>query len=113
MTSLIAAVIIILILLVWLDGARARELATAISKELCKHRDYQLLDGSVVRKKTGIRWTSGGIRIRRMFSFDYSTDGADRLSGYILLLGTQLETYQLADEQSGDDTTVIPFRRRH
>jgi len=113
MTTLIATAFIMLILFLWLDGARAREIATAIGVEICNHRSYQFLDGSVVRSRIGLRWTSAGIRIRRMFRFDYSTNGDDRLPGYILLLGTKLETYQLSDEQPGDDSKVIPFRRKH
>lgn len=113
MATLITTVLILLILFLWLDGARAREIAIAIGTEICKHRDYQFLDGSVVRSRMGLRWTNSGIRIRRMFSFDYSTDGANRLPGYILLLGTQLETYQLTDEEDGDTSKVIPFRKRH
>ncbi len=127
MTSALFALIILgAISLLWLDGARARELATGIAKETCRRRGFQLLDQTVSLSRMALRRTADGLRFRRMFRFDYSVEGVGRRTGHILLLGVRLESVdlglpeQLADEpptreQPADpsgDHKVIPFKRR-
>lgn len=130
-SSLIPFLILGLIAWLWLDGARAREFANALAERHCRVRGLQLLDQTVALVRVGLRWTSGGLRIRRMFRFDFSLEGAGRRTGYVLLLGTRLETIddglQMAtpdDESTVDpsetkpadtpkkDGVVVPFRRR-
>ena len=111
--------------LFWLDSARARELATAIGRAACERRGVQFLDETVAFVRMGLRWTRDGLRIRRMFRFDFSAEGVGRRTGHVLLLGTRLETidFGLDDDGSDDDTPqqpqrhperkVVPFRRDH
>ena len=75
----------------WLDSSRARELAVAICKEASERYGVQFLDESVVLKRIGLRWPNEGIRIRRVFHFDFSRDGVERLSGNLALVGINLE----------------------
>ena len=113
--------------MLWLDGARARELATGLVLRYCRNRNLQLLDGTVALARVGLRWTSSGLRIRRMFRFDFSLEGVGRRTGFILMLGTRLETVDdglpLPDEQLAEpppesdqpkerDNKVVPFKRR-
>ena len=115
--------------MLWLSGARARELAAAISRKACDREGYQLLDESVALQRVGLRWTSQGLRLRRMYRFDYSIDGTLRETGYVLMLGYKLESIHIRGrhtfEQKGNATSddsgekpaakVIPFpgnRRR-
>lgn len=115
------------VIMLWLDGARAREMATGLVQGYCRNRNLQFLDGTVVLARVGIRWTSSGLRIRRMFRFDFSQEGVGRRTGHILMLGTTLEAVDDglpdADDASIDtpaetarddeqDNKVIPFRRR-
>jgi hypothetical protein len=110
----------------WLDGARARELATALARSLCEQRGLQFLDDTVVLRRIGLRWGRQGIRFRRMFVFDFSRGGMGRRSGYLILVGTDVEQYGLdlpetpPDDQeppqggtggSDSDGKVVPFRR--
>lgn len=130
MLSTLASITILgLLALLWLSGARAREQAAAISRKACEREGYQLLDDSVALQRVGLRWTSQGLRLRRMFRFDYSIDGTLRETGYVLLLGQQLEsvhirgrhTFEQEDGASAEDhgekpaAKVIPFpgNRRH
>ncbi len=96
MASTLAAIIILgLIVIFWLEAARARELAVGISRAACEKERYQFLDGGVYLQRFALRWTSAGLRFRRMYRFDYSVDGTLRQSGYVLLLGSQLEAVHI------------------
>ncbi len=97
-STLILLILIFVLALLWLDGARARELAIGISKAACKRQGLQLLDDTVFMQRIGLRWTPGGLRFRRMFRFEYSTEGTLRQSGYVLLIGTKLEIIHLQSE---------------
>ena len=93
--SLVFLVITAALVWLWLDGARAREIAVHIAQAMCNKRGFQLLDGSVHLQRTGLRWGSNGLRIRRMFDFDFSTEGTGRRSGYLILIGTDIEQADL------------------
>ena len=97
-TTLILLILLFVLAMLWLDGARARELAIGISKAACKQQGLQLLDGTVFLERIGLRWTTGGLRFRRMFRFEYSTEGTMRQNGYIILRGAQRELIQLQYE---------------
>lgn len=111
-------------LMFWLDGARAREFATTLVQRYCRNRGLQFLDGTVVLVRMGIRWTNEGLRIRRMFRFDFSIEGAGRRTGHVLMLGTRLELIddglpdpdeKVIDGQDSPqvkDGKVVPFRRK-
>ncbi len=43
----------------------------------------------------GLRWTAHGIRIRRIFRFDYSEEGLERRRGHVVMVGTNLEEFTL------------------
>jgi len=126
-SALILLLIVLAIVLLWLDGARARELATGVVDELCRRRNVQLLDGTVALARLGLARTEHGVRIKRLFRFDYSDEGVGRQQGNILLHGSQVILVDLPDQEEqqdvertpeqgpatpADDGKVIPFRRR-
>ncbi len=125
MSNLLLLLTIGAALLLWLAGARAREFATTLVQRYCSNRDMQFLDGTVALARVGIRWTNAGLRIRRMYRFDFSLEGVGRRTGYIIMLGTRLELIDdgLPDEGSNDrggsdepplddSGKVVPFRRK-
>ena len=125
MSNLLLLLLAGTVLMLWLDGARAREFATSLVKRYCANRNMQFLDGTVALVRFGIRWTASGLRIRRMFRFDFSLEGVGRRTGYILMLGTRLETIDDGlPDPDGDviepqheptekgDGKVVPFKRR-
>ncbi len=128
MTNLFALLLVGGLVLVWLDGARAREFATTLARRYCQNRGLQLLDETVSLVRMGIRWTDKGLRIRRMFRFEFSLEGVGRRVGYVLMLGTQLESIddglphiiegeaevetETPAAQPDGERKVIPFRRK-
>jgi hypothetical protein len=124
-TTLFLLVAVLVLGLLWLDSARAREFANILAQRYCEHRGLQFLDQTVALARVGIRWTSNGLRIRRMYRFDFSLEGSGRHTGHILMLGTSLETIDDGlepepepaggsgeERPAGDDPKVVPFRRR-
>ena len=131
MTYLFALLGIGVLIMLWLDSARAREFALTLAQRYCEHRGMQLLDQSVSLARIGLRWTSSGLCIRRMFRFEFSLEGMGRRTGYVLMLGSQLETIddglpkavdgdndgpgeetEITTHRSSDDNKVVPFKRR-
>ncbi|MEJ1296345.1 MAG: DUF3301 domain-containing protein [Candidatus Sedimenticola sp. (ex Thyasira tokunagai)] len=101
----------------WLDSARAREIATAICTRSCEQQGLQLLDQTVTLRRLGLRWPPQGVRIRRMFRFDYSEEGTSRLTGYIILIGVELEDFSFdrpvtTQSKADDGDKVVPLRRK-
>jgi hypothetical protein len=120
MNVLIPLLLLMLIAWIWLDAARAREFATALAKRYCESRQLQFLDETVSLVRMGVRWTKEGLRIRRMFRFDFSLEGTGRHSGHVLMLGSRLELIDDGLPREEKDITpptddgerkVVPFRR--
>ncbi len=84
-----------LLILFWLDGARARELAVGIAKAACEKEGYQFLDDSVYLQRMAPRWTRKGLLFRRMYRFEYSIDRTLREKGYVLMMGSSLEAIHI------------------
>ena len=96
MLSTLASIIVLgLLALLWLAGARAREMAVRIGRTACDREGYQFLDDSVALQRLGLRWTTQGMRFRRMYRFEYSIDGTLREVGYVILLGNHLESIHI------------------
>jgi hypothetical protein len=90
MPNLFAILALVLLGWFWLDSLRARELATGISRAACQRRDLQFLDQTVALVRIGLRRTAGGLRLRRVYRFDFSEEGVGRRSGYLILIGIEL-----------------------
>lgn len=130
MSTLAFIIALLVVLLIWLDSARAREIARALCLELCRKRGYQLLDDSVSLVRMAPRPTRQGLRLRRMYRFEFSIDGVHRRVGHIILVGTDFERIDLGLPDTGADLVartagqsepdtasnaadnVVPFRRR-
>jgi hypothetical protein len=87
----------------WLDSLRAREIATEICKAACSRSQVQLLDQAVALKRIGVRWSVNGLRLRRVYGFDYSEEGMGRHSGSLVMLGTDLEELSMGLPSRLDD----------
>lgn len=91
MENLLAILLLLFLGWFWLDSLRAREIATGICKAACEQRDLQFLDQAVALRRLGVSWRSEGIRLRRVYRFDFSEAGIERRSGYLVLRGLTLE----------------------
>ena len=85
MSTLTGILLIALVIWLWLDGARAREIATGICEAACRQRGLQFLDQTVALRHLGVRRTAAGLRLRRVYRFDFSEEGVGRRSGYLVL----------------------------
>jgi len=95
MNNLLAVLALLLLGWFWLDSLRARELATGICQAVCERHNVQFLDQTVALSHMGVRRTDAGLRLRRVYRFDYSEEGVGRRSGYLVLLGLNLESISL------------------
>ncbi len=75
----------------WVDSMRAREVALEAGRRACEAEGVQFLDWTVAVNKLRIgRSGDGRLRVRRIYEFEFSDTGNNRLMGSITLLGTQL-----------------------
>jgi len=95
MNNLFAILALLLLGWFWLDSLRARELATEICRAACDQRSLQFLDQTVALRHLTVRRTDTGLRLRRVYRFDFSEEGVGRHSGYLVLLGLDLESISL------------------
>jgi hypothetical protein len=80
----------------WYDSLQVRELAVAAAKAACVSENLLLLDDTVAIARIGVgRDGDGGLRLRRVYSFEYSGTGNDRNAGSIVLLGSRVLVIKL------------------
>ena len=66
---------------------RAHDRVDRISREVCSDLAVQRLDEAVALRHLRLRRTPGGLTVERVFSFEFSVNGADRCRGEICLVG--------------------------
>jgi hypothetical protein len=76
----------------WLDSLKARETGVNAARQACLGDGLQFLDETVVGQSVRFaRDDAGRLRLRRVFSFEYSDTGNDRRSGSVTMLGHDVE----------------------
>lgn len=96
MSILFLLLLLALIVLFWQSNMSAREAAAAAARDTCSRQGLQLLDGTVeLQRMQFARNTPGTLVFRRVFQFSYSPDGATRQSGFVIMLGNQVENIGL------------------
>lgn len=91
MTEFAALTITLIVVVIWIDSLGSRERALALCGEACARRQLQLLDQSVALRRLGLAWKGEGLRLRRVYRFEFSEEGNERRCGYLVLRGQQLE----------------------
>ena len=80
-----------------LQVARLKELCVKAVNRRCEEQGVQLLDSTVVLHKLSIaRDPNGWLRLRRIYSFEFTATGEDRNNGLVSVLGNRLEMIELA-----------------
>lgn len=77
----------------WLfyEGMRVRELALRAGRDYCRNIGVQFLDETVSRQGAGFARDAGGtLRIRRIYAFEFTSDGERRYTGEIVMLGVRV-----------------------
>lgn len=83
--ALIAFSCLTLVLLWWYFSVKAREGAIELARRHCQINAWQLLDYTVQLHRIWPVQTQKGWRLRRHYRFDFSTDGADRWHGLVIM----------------------------
>ncbi len=95
MDALLPLLILVALLATWATSLRARERALKATAEACKELGTELLDETV--ELTGIRpvWEpSGRIYLQRRYGFEFTPDGQQRLRGWLVLAGLEVDSLQ-------------------
>jgi hypothetical protein len=90
----------------WQDSLRIRDRANAAAMEACARMGLQFLDGTVAFSKLKAVRDVGRLRLRRTYVFDYTANSIGRLQGFVVLLGSELETVGFASTPGGHATST-------
>ena len=72
----------------WLDGLKAREAAVKAGREACASEGLQFLDDTVAFAGIKpVRNAEGRIELQRVYAFEYSDTGDNRLQGSVVMRG--------------------------
>lgn len=77
-------------------GHGIRERALELVKRHCAKLDIELLDGNVALRRLALQRDAGGNRrLARLYDFEFTVTGEQRLSGSISMFGQQLGRIEL------------------
>ncbi|HEU4663919.1 MAG TPA: DUF3301 domain-containing protein [Dokdonella sp.] len=104
--------VIVVAVWTWMDILRARELAIAHSRTLCREAGVQLLDQTVSLKRLAIARRQGLPTVVRRYGFEVSLDGSDRHRCHLDLAGRRLEAWSLPLGEDARSRVVQPAQLR-
>lgn len=88
--------ILILAAWFWLDSIAKREIAIQYGRNLAERCNLQLLDETVACNKIRLgRDSHGHAQLLRLYEFEVSASGAERMQCHLQLLGKQLQTWHI------------------
>lgn len=80
----------------WFDSLRAREAAVEAARLACSAEGVQLLDDTVALASLSPRRVGrGALTLRRIYRFEFSDSGDNRLGGSVTLLGAEVQALYL------------------
>ena len=89
--------------LVW-DSLTARETANAAMRDACRHAGLLFLDDTVALASIRpVRDGDGRVRLRRVFSFEYSDTGRNRRQGSLTMFGDAIRALDVGPPPAPDD----------
>ncbi|MBI3345284.1 MAG: DUF3301 domain-containing protein [Gammaproteobacteria bacterium] len=90
--------LVLLVLGGWffIASLRVRENAIKLSRQACQREGLQFLDDTVSASHIGLRRDGRGqLRVNRTYQFEFSDNGVQRHTGYIVMLGDHLQILHL------------------
>lgn len=90
-SGLILLVILGVLMWFWQNTLFVRELALRAALDVCLSQHLQLLDATVTLQRVVLRRSAGRLLMQRTFQFSYSNDGDDRNTGFVIVIGNQVE----------------------
>jgi hypothetical protein len=96
MTEIIGLLVLIAGFWLWRDSLRAREAGMRASRAACDADGVQFLDDTVaISSIWPARDDDGRLRLRRVYTFEYSDTGDNRRRGCVTLLGERVVALHL------------------
>ena len=83
----------------WAWSTRARESVLAIVSEVCRDLELQRLDDSVALHRLRLQRTPAGLRMVRIYRFEFTIDGTTRYAGDVALTGDHLSWVRVGHPQ--------------
>lgn len=89
-------------LLFWYRGLAVRERALVAVRKHCDQMDLQLLDQTVALRSLWLqRDSSGRLRMRRRYNFEFTSTGDERYLGQVVFLGNRLDSIETQAHRLG------------
>lgn len=83
--------VLVALLWYWWDTVRTKELARLAGLRACQQAQVQFLDDTVARRQIRLRRnTRGRMQLRRLYGFEFTSDGEHRYQGRIEMQGQQV-----------------------
>ncbi|TYL48225.1 DUF3301 domain-containing protein [Marinomonas sp. IMCC 4694] len=89
LTDIVIFILVAALVYAWWRNSSIRELALINAKKHCEALNLQLLDGSVAGSQWRPTWHQGEIKIKRSYTFEFSSSGVARYPGKIRYIGNQ------------------------
>lgn len=97
MIELVAIAMLLVAGWLWFDSLRARESAVRTARHACVADGVLFLDDTVALANFGLqRGDSGRLALKRVYRFEFSDTGNNRLNGSVTMLGEHTQTLYLA-----------------
>lgn len=109
------SVLLLLLLVVlgwfWFSSLRALEVARNAGKHACDIAQVQFLDDTVASIAMALVRNESGRRVlRRTYRFEFSETGNTRLEGWVILLGSQVESVTMEPYQCRSANSESDFQ---
>lgn len=106
MWELAALVALALVATLWFTGIARRETATDAARRACAAEGVQLLDETVALASVAVRRReSGTLTLARIYRFEFSDTGNNRLAGSVTLLGATVQALYLEPHRGAPPAT--------
>ena len=105
MNSILLLIAITFLVLFWYESLKVRELAINQCKIICEQAGLQLLDQTVALDTISFSLSRTDLfYLNRVYKFEISRNGVDRINGYLSVKGKTIEIIQIIGE---DGTTIL------
>jgi len=92
LTDIVLFIAIGLITTFWWQGKAVKESAFFLVKQYCKKMDVQLLDDTIAIAKNRFIWQKGQLKVKRIFTFEFTSTGKARYQGKAIFIGSTLDS---------------------
>ena len=99
-SELIGLISIGIIAYIWSSNRKAYALAKLSCQSICKRHQLELLDDTIAGTRITVKRTPNGLRLQRVYSFDYTDISHARKTGFLMMTGQVIDYIRL--EESPD-----------